>query len=443
MPDARIANTPIFFINRNRFSALKTLVEWLLYYGFKNITILDNDSSYPLLMDWYRNLEAVGDVKVKRMYGNYGPWVLWKRNMHLDIKVPYIVSDPDLIPAPYCPGNLVQRMFDLLTESDRFDKVGPSLRLDNVPGHYAKKDLVLAWESYFWHRPVGRGVYNAPIDTTFAMYRPGTNFKIDPNKNARLGYPYTLEHTPWYIDERNLDEEEQYYRNNADHRVTSWSSDSFEERAWSTPRLSKDRDQKNVLNILCGNNYIEGWVNLDLDLYKIDHVLAPSRGVFPNLEAEYFDYIYCGAGLSRLNFEDLFNLMIWAWGVIKPNGKLFIRDGYVNSLRNDQSDNRPGFSERSFNHFSSLHDNYPNNFLGCDWEVEEIVSIVDSEACPDGKLSKKQLRHQINVVSEIVFLLRAVKPHRSRSGLKGVVQELSPPKMIYSKDPYIRPPFSL
>ena len=48
-------------------------------------------------------------------------------------------------------------------------------------------------------------VYRAPIDTTFALYRPFTygGYWL---KSGRTGHPFIANHLPWHDDEHNNEE---------------------------------------------------------------------------------------------------------------------------------------------------------------------------------------------------------------------------------------------
>ena len=66
-------------------------------------------------------------------------------------------------------------------------------------------------------------MYLAPIDTTFALYRPnikGGAFFHD--FMIRTGGQYQAKHLPWYNDDDNLTEEERYYVLNAK-TITHWT----------------------------------------------------------------------------------------------------------------------------------------------------------------------------------------------------------------------------
>ena len=55
-------------------------------------------------------------------------------------------------------------------------KVGFGLKIADLPKHYRFSRDVRNWEGQFWAREVEPGVYDAPIDTTFALHRPDTDF---------------------------------------------------------------------------------------------------------------------------------------------------------------------------------------------------------------------------------------------------------------------------
>ena len=77
------------------------------------------------------------------------------------------------------------------------------------------KDRLNAFEPY---------LYNAPIDTIFAMYRPKKEWQ-DKNfyKAIRTGAPYTARHMPWYKDLSDLSDEDKFY-NQTDRGCGNWNS---------------------------------------------------------------------------------------------------------------------------------------------------------------------------------------------------------------------------
>ena len=58
-----------------------------------------------------------------------------------------MVTDPDVVPTVTCPHDLVRRMLEALAASPTVGKVGPSLRVDNLPPHYLLREEVVEWET--------------------------------------------------------------------------------------------------------------------------------------------------------------------------------------------------------------------------------------------------------------------------------------------------------
>jgi hypothetical protein len=211
-------NIPIIINNRNRLFALKKLIEQLKERGYSNIIVLDNDSSFPPLLDFYRK----NSVKVHYLKQNLGYLALWKSDLWPEIREQfYIYTDPDVILIEQCPKDFVIQLFVTLLRFPSAGKVGLGIKIDDIPEHYPLKNEVLSREKQYWINPVGPQIYLAPIDTTFALYRPKAQGGYWL-KALRLGGDCLLKHLPWYEDENNLSEEESFYRQHAT-SDSSWS----------------------------------------------------------------------------------------------------------------------------------------------------------------------------------------------------------------------------
>lgn len=215
-----MSDVPVYIINRNRISSLVKLVNWLLTAGTKEITIIDNDSTYPPVLDYYEHL-PLGVVVIRNR--NQGPTVFWELGLYKQQSNYYVVTDADVVPAEGCPVDLIEKLKSILARRPEAKKVGPGLRTDNLPDSFARKREVITWEQRFTEREAESGVYHAQIDTTFAIYQPYANW-TGPDKNLRLAPPYVFEHVPWYIDSNNLSEEEQYYRDHVEYNWSYWCS---------------------------------------------------------------------------------------------------------------------------------------------------------------------------------------------------------------------------
>jgi hypothetical protein len=195
---------------------LLALIDYLERAGCERIHLLDNDSTYPPLLEYYERTPHT----VIRLGENYGSKALWQSGVldQLGIDGQYAYSDPDVIPIEECPLDAVDYFAEVLARYPGHSKAGFGLKFDDLPDHFRNKDKVVAWESKFWQRMIAPRLYDAPIDTTFALYR-GTEHA--PNTAIRTGYPYLLRHTTWYWDSDNLSEENRYYVERG--RVTTWT----------------------------------------------------------------------------------------------------------------------------------------------------------------------------------------------------------------------------
>lgn len=215
-------NIPIIINNFNRLTTLKKLINSLEIRGYFNIKIIDNKSTYPELLEYYKSI----NYKVYRLNKNIGFKALWKTRAFLDHMFDYFCyTDSDLEIIKECPDDFMKVFYNYLKSNSDVHKIGFSLKIDDLPNHYNKKNEVIKWESKFKENKVDGNFYVAPIDTTFALYRPfSKRGKRDGSvKMIRTGYPYEMRHLPWYVDSNNLNDEEIYYLNSVK-KPTHWTS---------------------------------------------------------------------------------------------------------------------------------------------------------------------------------------------------------------------------
>lgn len=208
---------PVFIICRDRVGPLRKLVHWLESEGLNNIYFIDNASTYPPLLAYFESTKYTV-VRLNSNAGHTAPWREGIVQLYAAGK-PFIVTDPDVIPSKNAHG-AVKFFADLLNRHLERRKVGFGLRIDNLPDHYELKDHVIAWEKQFWVSKVEADVFDAEIDTTFALYRPGTPYVLGPG--LRTGGKYVAEHEPWYVNSKDIPDEILYYREHADKVVGSW-----------------------------------------------------------------------------------------------------------------------------------------------------------------------------------------------------------------------------
>ncbi len=205
-------NIPIYIISFNRLSCLEQLVLRLEKAGCTNIHIVDNASTYPPLSDYLAHTKHT----VHRMDKNYGHRVLFEAPEFKEIVDNhfFVLTDPDIVPTADCPDDFMSVFFHILQNNPFADKVGFSLKIDDLPDDYALKEKVIKWETPFYSRPIKKTsdpvLYKAPIDTTFALYRPRKDRKIK-EVSIRTGFPYQARHLPWYKNLDDLTQEDRFY----------------------------------------------------------------------------------------------------------------------------------------------------------------------------------------------------------------------------------------
>lgn len=218
-PIVDISRIPVFLLCRDRVLVLKELIRWLEKAGLVNIYIIDIDSSYQPFQAF---LNAAG-YPIFRLQ-NDGPWKIWEHEKIKEIMRSnyYVVSDSDVVPdefPPPHPHNAIERFLLLLERYQHVQKVGFGLRIDDIPDRYTHKMAVLRWEARYWRKEIEPGVYEAPIDTTFALYRPSDTFSTTA---LRTGAPYLARHMPWYLDVDNLPDDEKWYQERANPAYGTW-----------------------------------------------------------------------------------------------------------------------------------------------------------------------------------------------------------------------------
>ncbi|TVT38263.1 glycosyltransferase [Hymenobacter setariae] len=210
---------PIIINNKNHVTYLKRLINSLEKRGYHNIHIIDNASTYPPLLDFYEHSK----YNVFRLSNNVGFCALWDTQIFESFKDQYYVyTDSDLEIVDECPDDFMVIMHYLLHKYS-LGKVGLSLPTNDLPDFYANKAEVQEWEKRHQVEGIERLAFSAPVDTTFALYKPNTFGPAGMLSAFRTKFPYSARHLPWYENTQSLTEEQLYYYKNA--RTSShWSS---------------------------------------------------------------------------------------------------------------------------------------------------------------------------------------------------------------------------
>lgn len=226
MNELSFYDIPIFINSRDRVNGIKKLIKWLLKNGYNNIYILDNDSTYKPLLDYYRHLNENYDIKVIFLKKNMGHTAIWDSNVleDLNINTPYVYTDSDVVPEQTCPSDIVGLFLDYLRFCPLLHKVGFGIRTDDIIYKDAEKVKKIDSEKYY-NIPIEDGAYFSGIDTTFALY--GNHRMYSIIEAVRIKIPGAqLLHLPWYYSD-NIPEDEKYYLEHAN-LSSSFKRDTFD-----------------------------------------------------------------------------------------------------------------------------------------------------------------------------------------------------------------------
>ena len=209
---------PVFIIVRDRFEQLKQTVSSLEKAEGIDIVLVDNQSTYEPTVEYLK----ASPHQVHYMNSNLHHRAPWASGL-VPSNSYYGVTDPDIRLVDECPSSWPSFMVEILAANPSLNKVGVSLRIDNIPDSYFLKKNVVDHEAQFWVNlaAIYRGVqiFDSPVDTTLAIYNKVSQFSLSA---YRTGWPYAAEHLAWYVDSENLTEDELYYRNHADRAIASW-----------------------------------------------------------------------------------------------------------------------------------------------------------------------------------------------------------------------------
>lgn len=219
---------PIFINARDRLGVMKKLIDWLLDAGYRNVIILDNDSTYPPLLEYYSELDKDSRVKIITLGENFGYKALWSSKVleYLHIATPYVYTDPDVVPAENCPKDIVRRLYEILSAHREIRKVGLGLIWEDIT--FYDKDYWQESEADFYARGnLGGGLAYANVDTTFALYSNTRSYSL--RFSLRTVGDLRARHLPWYFDYNNLPEDEKYYLDHADKSFVTTVKDKIQE----------------------------------------------------------------------------------------------------------------------------------------------------------------------------------------------------------------------
>lgn len=214
-------SVPALVIARDRLSYVQRCVAALDEAGAR-VHVVDHGSTYEPLLQWYR------DSGVPVIFrGDQHPRSLWEWDRlayFVGWARPYVVTDPDVMPVDGCPTDWLEHLREALECYPGWLKAGLSLRVSDLPAHYAHAERVPLWEAQWWRTEIYPGWFSAGVDTTLALYRPlseNARFAIQPA--LRSAPPYEAHHLTWYENSTQPTEEARHYAAHLPPLVSHWS----------------------------------------------------------------------------------------------------------------------------------------------------------------------------------------------------------------------------
>lgn len=214
---------PFFIPTRDRTSSLQQLLVRLRELGQKpELTYLvDMDSTYEPMLDLLKLCEDDG-YKVVRTGHNYGARGLFQKGIiaaHIGLTKPFFLSDPDVVPVEDCRKDLLAHMHRCLSRYTGHDKIGLSLKIDDIPDFYPLRERVIKWETKYSARVANVHLFHADVATTFCIIRSMHHAdKIGVSRGSARLRDCWARHLSWYLDPDNLPPDEAYYYKHAPKR---------------------------------------------------------------------------------------------------------------------------------------------------------------------------------------------------------------------------------
>ncbi|HHT9135818.1 MAG TPA: hypothetical protein ACFYEK_01095 [Candidatus Wunengus sp. YC60] len=214
----------VFIMNFQWYTWPKKQAEFLTACGH-NVVIVDNNSTYPPLLEWYKKCPYrvihTGDfpLKVQNRF-------IWEMGLHdLVADNYYAVTDADM-ELHWLPKDFTDYLIHDIARNPEILKSGLSIRTDDLPDNpYA--NFYKASERDNFPTPDKYGFHNVQVDTTFAVYskercnnidkmwrKPGstvTNWLDDEYFYRAHRSPFAVRHLPWYLTPETLTEEQLHH----------------------------------------------------------------------------------------------------------------------------------------------------------------------------------------------------------------------------------------
>lgn len=205
-----------FLIARDQLIHLRKMVDHLKRLPL-DVIIVDCASTNPTLLSYYKT----NPCRVIRCRSNLGERAGWACGAVDAFATEYFLySDSDLDLSDV-PDDFPEVLKAGLIANPRANCAGLSLSITDLPIDNPGAQNSIQYERSYWQTKASDGFWNAPTDTTMAMYcrsRP-TNGKASA---IRSDSPYTARHLPWYYSVNNPPKSDyMYYLQSAEKVVSS------------------------------------------------------------------------------------------------------------------------------------------------------------------------------------------------------------------------------
>lgn len=173
--------------------------------GLHRFILLDGGSESPEMLQVLAEPRLTEHIIV--LPDNPGPkWFFENTSFFEALPEVFVVSDPDLILNNLLPENFLAQLHQL-THEFHVGKAGLALDIEN--GVTDQKFFVgnafvtvRDWEQQFWSKPLnsssGELVFEADIDTTFALYNKDFFSRDAPSRAVRVAGKFSAKHIPWF-----------------------------------------------------------------------------------------------------------------------------------------------------------------------------------------------------------------------------------------------------
>jgi len=201
---------PVIINNRNLLTWTREMINKIKTLdNVGDIIIVDNDSSYQPLLNWYKSKPC--DIVFCNNLGYTGAWLSGVVDLlNTDF---YVVSDPDLGINDIPKDTLTY--LDLKMNELKLDKIGLGLNSELVLKNHPYFNHIENYEKkrYLNSRLISDIYIDVATDTTFALYSKKTHYI----GGGSTSFPYIAKHYPWYYSKEDVKNNEEflYYIYNA------------------------------------------------------------------------------------------------------------------------------------------------------------------------------------------------------------------------------------